>query len=169
MYQQIVTGSGRNNNRAGNSDGGSDGDSPEAGDWTRSGGPLMRTTSAQMFTDYVQNLDAVDPDQTTIRGSDRGSESDLNAAASSSSSRSITVTEGDYLQTGRTHNGFVLNLVRGQSLRRNQDLEERQNVGEAPECVQLDSPENNIDGGSSASEDGDAQVEKATETGLMHE
>ncbi|CAN8254372.1 unnamed protein product [Cochlearia groenlandica] len=155
IYQQTVLGSGRNNNTGSNCnnsyDGGSDGDSPEAEDWTRSGGPLMRTTSAQIFTDYVQNLDADDPDQTATM-------IESNVAAVSSSSRSITVTEGDYLQTGRTHNGFVLNLVRGESLRRNQDLEERESVSEAPESVQLDSPEKDIDGVSSASEEGDDGV-----------
>lgn len=117
----------------------------------------MRTNSAQMFTDYVQNLDAVDPEQ--IRASENDS-----IMAASSSSHSITVTEGDYLQTGRTHNGFVLNLVRGENLRMNQDLEDSPNESETPESVQLDSPEKDIiDGDSSASEDGDAQAN------LIHE
>uniref|UniRef100_A0A1J3GGS3 Triacylglycerol lipase SDP1 n=2 Tax=Noccaea caerulescens TaxID=107243 RepID=A0A1J3GGS3_NOCCA len=164
MYQQIVVDSGKNN-RAGNSfnshDGGSDGDCPEAEDWTRSGGPLMRTESAQMFTDYVQNLNGADPEQTKIIGSDKATEIDSNATASSF--RSITVTEGDYIQTGRTRNGFVLNLVRGENLKRNQDMEERKNSVGAPECLLLDSPEKIIDGGSSASEDGDGEAEKATE------
>lgn len=114
----------------------------------------MRTTSAQMFMDYVQNLE----------GAEQGVELNGDAAA-----RSITVAEGDYLQTGRTHNGFVLNLVRGESLRRNnnQDVEDRLNVDEAPECVQLDSPEKDIDRGSSASEDGDAEV--VVDTNVSHE
>ncbi|KAJ4885110.1 Triacylglycerol lipase SDP1L [Raphanus sativus] len=148
LYQQLVV------NRGGNCNGSHDGDSPEAGDWTRSGGPLMRTTSAQMFMDYVQNLE----------GAEQGVELNGDAAA-----RSITVAEGDYLQTGRTHNGFVLNLVRGESLRRNnnQDVEDRLNVDEAPECVQLDSPEKDIDRGSSASEDGDAEV--VVDTNVSHE
>ncbi|CAH8268898.1 unnamed protein product [Arabidopsis lyrata] len=161
LYQHIVVGSGRNSNRTSNLshsyDAGSECDSPEAEDWTRSGGPLMRTNSAQMFTDYVQNLDAVDPEQ--IRASENDS-----IMAASSSSHSITVTEGDYLQTGRTHNGFVLNLVRGENLRMNQDLEDSPNESETPESVQLDSPEKDIiDGDSSASEDGDAQAN------LIHE
>ena len=150
LYQQLVV------HRGGNCNSSHDGDSPEAGDWTRSGGPLERTTSAQMFMDYVQNLDGADPGV------------DLNGDASS---RSITVAEGDYLQTGRTHNGFVLNLVRGERLRRNnQDVEDRQNVDEAPECVQLDSPEKDIHRGSSASEEGDAEVESETvvDTNLSH-
>lgn len=157
LYQHIVVGSGRNNNRTSNLshsyDAGSECDSPEAEDWTRSGGPLMRTNSAQMFTDYVQNLDAADTEQTTIRAS----ETETTVAASSS--HSITVTEGDYLQTGRTQNGFVLNLVRGENLRMNQDLEDSENDAETPESVQLDSPDKDIiDGDSSASEDGDAQA-----------
>ncbi|KFK34934.1 hypothetical protein AALP_AA5G213100 [Arabis alpina] len=167
MYQQIVLGSGKNNNKVNNNshDGGSDCDSPESEDWTRSGGPLMRTSSAQMFTDYVQNLDTDDPEQTA----NRGSENDLNAADVSSRS-SITVTEGDYLQTGKTQNGIVLNLVRGENLMRNQDVEEREISAEAPEYVQLDSPEKDLVGGSSsASEDGEAQVEKTTGRDLNHE
>ncbi|CAH8384148.1 unnamed protein product [Eruca vesicaria subsp. sativa] len=145
LYQQLVA------HRGGNCGSSHDGDSPEAGDWTRSGGPLMRTTSAQMFADYVQNLE----------GADQGVDMSVDA----SSRRSITVTEGDYLQTGRTHNGFVLNLVRGESLRSRQSVEERENVDEAPESVQLDSPEKDIGRDSSASEDGDAEVE----TDLRHE
>lgn len=163
LYQQLVA------NRGGGNCGSShDGDSPEAGDWTRSGGPLERTTSAQMFMDYVQNLDGGGGDPV---GGDLVSGGEAAAAAAPPSSRSITVTEGDYLQTGRTHNGFVLNLVRGESLRRssnnnNQEVEDRQNVDEAPECVQLDSPGKDIDRGSSASEeDGDAEVE----TDVSHE
>ncbi|CAA7060563.1 unnamed protein product [Microthlaspi erraticum] len=135
LYQQIVVETGKIN-RAGNSlnshDGGSDGDSGEAEDWTRSGGPLMRTESAQMFTDYVHNLDGADPELTKIIGSDKATESDSSAPASSF--RSITVTEGDYLQTGKTDDGFVLNVVSGENLERNQGLEERQNSVGAPEC-----------------------------------
>ncbi|XP_010504636.1 PREDICTED: triacylglycerol lipase SDP1L [Camelina sativa] len=174
LYQHIVVGSGKTSNRTSNLshsyDAGSEGESPEAEDWTRSGGPLMRTSSAQMFTDYVQNLNAVDPEQTTIGDSDRAPETELNAAAaaaSSSSSSSITVTEGDYLQTGRTHNGIVLNLVRGENLRMNQDLEDSETECETPESVQLESPEKDIiDGNSSASEDGDTSTPQAN---LTHE
>ncbi|KAL1191557.1 Triacylglycerol lipase SDP1L [Cardamine amara subsp. amara] len=176
LYQHIVLGSSWNNRPSSNCnnshDGGSEGDSSEPEDWTRSGGPLMRTTSAQIFTEYVHNIpdniNAVDSEQAMIRGSDRALESDSNSAASSFRS-SITVTEGDYLQTGKTHNGIVLNLVKGDNLRRNQDLENGQNVAEAPESFQLDSPVKDIDGGSSASEDGEAQVEKATETNPIQE
>lgn len=39
----------------------SESDSVELNSWTRSGGPLMRTTSANKFVDFVQNLD-VDSD-----------------------------------------------------------------------------------------------------------
>lgn len=49
----------------------------------------------------------------------------------------------------------------------NQDVEDRLNVDEAPECVQLDSPEKDIDRGSSASEDGDAEV--VVDTNVSHE
>ncbi|RZC68674.1 hypothetical protein C5167_031867 [Papaver somniferum] len=50
----------------------SDSESIDLNSWTRSGGPLMRTASANKFVDYVQNLDA-DPElnkSSWIRGED---------------------------------------------------------------------------------------------------
>ncbi|CAK9184007.1 unnamed protein product [Ilex paraguariensis] len=113
--------------------------------WTRSGGPLMRTTSADKFIDFVQNLE-VDSDSKTHRGimahpnnvmnqmagrdpyyqtstvttSDRNSDvefdqRDFNNRISMSSS-SITVAEGDLLQPERIHNGIVFNVVKKEDL-----------------------------------------------------
>ncbi|XP_010525498.1 PREDICTED: triacylglycerol lipase SDP1L [Tarenaya hassleriana] len=164
MYQQAVGGSNRINRspNCNNSHDGSDTESADGvGDWTRSGGPLMRTTSAQTFIEFVQNLDTVNTELPVFRGlatnpnspsgGGRGSENQLSASCS------ITVTEGDFLQTERTHNGIVLNVVRGDNLRRNRDPENGHST-EPPECVQLDSPGKDIDGGSSASEDGDVEA-----------
>ncbi|MCI17454.1 triacylglycerol lipase SDP1-like, partial [Trifolium medium] len=39
---------------------GSDSENVESISWTRSGGPLMRTASANMFVDFLQNLEVVD-------------------------------------------------------------------------------------------------------------
>ncbi|XP_030452879.1 triacylglycerol lipase SDP1-like [Syzygium oleosum] len=142
--------------------------------WTRSGGPLMRTESANKFIDYVQNLDIEvelkmlpspnsanaqmgrDPFFHALRVTtpDRSSERmeldqrDIGTRNSSS----ITVNEGDLLQAERIPDGFVLNVVR------REDLASPNRSGdcscEVPECLQLDSPEKEMDV-SSASESGD--------------
>ncbi|KAL8036992.1 hypothetical protein ABFX02_11G011300 [Erythranthe guttata] len=57
--------------------------------WTRTGGPLMRTTSADKFIDFVRNLEGP--------------------------TASITVGEGDLLQPERIENGIVFNVVRRRS------------------------------------------------------
>ncbi|KAL3534528.1 hypothetical protein ACH5RR_002989 [Cinchona calisaya] len=69
---------GRNWQTCRNTHDGSDGESGsvDLNSWTRSGGPLMRTTSADKFVDFVQNLDidsrlnrgvAVQPSNTVIQ------------------------------------------------------------------------------------------------------
>ncbi|CAN6973405.1 unnamed protein product [Brassica oleracea var. botrytis] len=87
-------------------------ESVELSSWTRTGGPLMRTASANKFIDFVQSLDV---DIALTRGF---SSSPSSPAANTSS---ITVTEGDFLQPERTSNG-----------NHNTKL---------PESVQLDIPE----------------------------
>lgn len=142
--------------------------------WTRSGGPLMRTASANKFIDYVQNLDidfelkmlpspnsinaqmGRDPFVQTSRvttpdRSSEGMEFDQRDLGTRNSS-SITVNEGDLLQAERVPDGFVLNVVR------REDLASPNRSGdcscEVPECLQLDSPEKEMDV-SSASESSD--------------
>ncbi|XP_048607651.1 triacylglycerol lipase SDP1 [Brassica napus] len=107
-------------------------ESVELSSWTRTGGPLMRTASANKFIDFVQSLDV---DIALARGF---SSSPSSPAANTSS---ITVTEGDFLQPERTSNGIVLNVVRREDLGMSV---ENQNT-ELPESVQLDIPEKEMD------------------------
>lgn len=146
----------------------------EVHSWTRSGGPLMRTTSADQFVEFVQNLDSdskmnkaimvyqnlrvVPPDRISDPESDH-----RDAAAGGgrvSSSGSITVAAGDLLQPERIRNGIVFNVVRKGDLtssNRSHDSENNSPSDSAAECVQLDSPEKDMDG-SSGSECGDTEV-----------
>lgn len=143
-------------------------ESVDLSSWTRSGGPLMRTASANKFIDFVQSLDidialtrgfssspnspAVpggQPFSPTSRSMSAHSESESNSNNLGANTSSITVSEGDLLQPERTSNGFVLNVVKrenfGMSI-------ENQNT-ELAESVQLDIPEKEMDN-SSVSEHG---------------
>ncbi|GAB4851689.1 mitogen-activated protein kinase tyrosine protein phosphatase sdp1 [Ancistrocladus abbreviatus] len=125
-----------------NTQNGSDSESESAdfNSWTRFGGPLMRTTSADQFIDFVQSLDTDsemkksltgqlnsvvmqtvsrdhDSENSRVTTPDGSSESTEfgqrdfgNRAAMSRSS--IMVTEGDFLRPERTPNGIVLNVVK---------------------------------------------------------
>ncbi|XP_062166331.1 triacylglycerol lipase SDP1-like [Alnus glutinosa] len=151
--------------------------------WTRSGGPLMRTTSAEKFIHFVQNLDVdaelnrglmANPNSITLQivgnnqyyhspmvtTPDRSSEStdfdqrDLGPRISTNGS-SIIVTEGDLLQPERTHNGIVFNVVKKEDLTASTRSQDAESYSsDIPECVQLDSLEKENDA-SSASEYGD--------------
>ncbi|VAI23927.1 unnamed protein product [Triticum turgidum subsp. durum] len=113
--------------------------------WTRSGGPLMRTSSADQFINFIQNLeiesefDGVhtieggnagiftgptfprDPYPTNISrattpdGPDRCTEVSETESCNNSNT-SIAVSEGDLLQPGRATNGILLNFVRREDL-----------------------------------------------------
>ncbi|XWS65367.1 hypothetical protein CRYUN_Cryun05aG0106500 [Craigia yunnanensis] len=148
--------------------------------WTRSGGPLMRTTSANLFIDFVQNLDVDaevnkglmthpnspgfqmggrDPLSHSSRMTtpDRGSEyvfdqRDLGNRTPVNGS-SIMVIEGDLLQPERILNGLVLNVVKKEELALSGKSHGSGNYSpEVAECVQLECPEKDD---SSASEYGD--------------
>ncbi|KAJ1285506.1 hypothetical protein BS78_03G284500 [Paspalum vaginatum] len=113
--------------------------------WTRSGGPLMRTASANKFISFVQNLE-IDTELRTIARED---ETDLitpNASTLASQafsreatdrsldnscldthdttvprstfgpSMSIVVSEGDLLQPEKIENGILFNVVRRDTL-----------------------------------------------------
>ncbi|CAA2971536.1 triacylglycerol lipase SDP1-like [Olea europaea subsp. europaea] len=107
--------------------------------WTRSGGPLMRTNSADEFIDFVQNLEVDSRMNKGMMGHlnnltipvagrdkvrlasmvttpDRTSDTESNQKdannRSSMSSASIMVAEGDFLQPERIQNGMVFNIVR---------------------------------------------------------
>lgn len=182
--------SGRNMRSHRNIHDGSDSESESAdlNSWTRSGGPLMRTTSANKFIDFVQNLDLdtelnkgfVHPSSIMIQmvgrdscnPSPRVTTPDRNSETSDFDQRdffirapvsgsSIVMTEGDLLQPERIHNGIMFNVVRKEELthsNRSDDLESY-NSGVA-ECMQLDCPEKEMDA-SSASEYDDDDVNVA--------
>lgn len=143
--------------------------------WTRSGGPLMRTTSADMFIDYVQNLELNtelyrgtsgnasprdfqyhSPRLATPDRFSENSESDHSNRVVMNGS-SIMVTEGDLLQPERIHNGIVFNVVKKEDLTspsRSHDYDSYNN--EVAESVQIDcSGKEMDDAASSASENGD--------------
>ncbi|KAJ8570400.1 hypothetical protein K7X08_037372 [Anisodus acutangulus] len=179
------------NNRNAHDHHGSDSESESVDNynsWTRSGGPLMRTTSADKFIDYVQNLENGASQQ-----SNRGLSIDLNNVVvpqmfigreplspsprvTTPDRRSdiefdqrdirIIVAEGDLLQTERTNNGIVFNVVRrGDLTPSNRSLDSENNSHDpVAECVQLESPEKDMDI-SSVSEDGenDQRLENAVE------
>ncbi|KAB5519366.1 hypothetical protein DKX38_023685 [Salix brachista] len=154
----------------------SESESVDLNSWTRSGGPLMRTTSANKFIDFVQTLD-VDSELTKgfvyhpnspgsqiggrdlynqmsrVTTPDRKSESEFDPRDFSNSictgGSSITVSEGDLLQSERIHNGFVLNVVKKEDLALPNRIHESHNW-EVPEFVQLDCPEKDMDASSSS-------------------
>lgn len=145
----------------------------EVNSWTRSGGPLMRTTSADQFVEFVQSLDS-DPNSKMNKAimvyqnlrvipPDRSSDPESDAATATGGrggGGSITVAAGDLLQPARIHNGIVFNVVRKGDLtpsNRSHDSENNSPSDSAAECVQLDSPEKDMDA-SSGSECGDTEI-----------
>ena len=144
--------------------------------WTRSGGPLMRTSSANLFTEFVQNLDVEaevnrglaghpSPRAVQYNHSSRVTTPDRSSESSEFDQRefgnrvatngpSLMVIEGDLLQPERIHNGIVFNVVKKEDLTpRSHDFENDNN--EVAESVQIDCPEREMDAASSASEYGD--------------
>ncbi|KAK8925643.1 Triacylglycerol lipase SDP1 [Platanthera zijinensis] len=132
----------------------SDGESEsiDLNSWTRSGGPLMRTASANRFIIFMQNLEANSDLKCSLKDDDadcsgrrdscynsfRGS-TDRSSVNSDSDSREsakfptastrILVNEGDLLQPERIHNGIMLSVVRRNSLsspRTTGDFEQQQ-------------------------------------------
>ncbi|KAH1228487.1 hypothetical protein AAZX31_10G100400 [Glycine max] len=166
----------------------SDSESESAHDlnsWTRSGGPLMRTTSADMFIDFFQNIE-VDTElnrgkvtNTTTSPRDfqhhisRHTTPDHNRWCSkrteidqkengnrmiAMNGSNIMVTEGDLLQPERIHNGIVFNVVKKQDFLTPSNRNNDYNSccnNEVAECVQIEFPGKEVDALSSASENGD--------------
>ncbi|KAF3562524.1 hypothetical protein DY000_02019831 [Brassica cretica] len=173
----LVADGNTNNLHAGRNLSDSETESVEMSSWTRTGGPLMRTASANRFTDFVHGLDVdialtrgftSSPNSPAVPGpvspsfSPRSrsmaapSESESDKRESSGSS-SITVSEGDLLQPERTSNGFVLNVVR----RENLGMATGNQSAEMPESVQIDIPEREMDNSSvSEHEDDDNDDEE---------
>ncbi|XP_027366780.1 triacylglycerol lipase SDP1-like [Abrus precatorius] len=154
----------------------SESESADLNSWTRSGGPLMRTTSANTFIDFVQNLE-VDTELNaglvthtsprdfqhyssrlaTPDNSSEYTEFDLKEHGNRvvMNGSTIMVTEGDLLQPERIHNGIVFNVVKKEDL----STSNRTHVydsfnNEVAECVQIDCPGKEMDDASSASENG---------------
>lgn len=173
LHQGVGGASGKNSRpyRSGHDGSDSESEGKDLTSWTRSGGPLMRTGSANRFSDYVQSLDLqVDLSKianlnsnvfqmggethsqssrvTTPDRTSENSEFDLRDSSNRSSS-SITVTEGDLLHAEKVQEGIVLNVVKRDSLslpNRSHDTESHNY--EVTECLQLDCPEKEIDGSS---------------------
>lgn len=124
--------------------------------WTRSGGPLMRTASANKFVDFVQSLDL---DIELIRSSlahPSRQVAQSNQSPRVSTPDSILVNEGDLLQPERTHNGIVFNVVKKEGFAQPRTHDVEQHDPEVAECVvQSDCPGKEMDSASSASDCGD--------------
>ncbi|KAB2634886.1 triacylglycerol lipase SDP1 [Pyrus ussuriensis x Pyrus communis] len=160
----------------------SESESVDLNSWTRSGGPLMRTTSANKLIDFVQDFDVdaelnisvltnlnsmtlqmggnnhyhQSPSGTTPERRPESVKFDKREFGSVVSVNGSSI-EGDLLQPERIHNGIVFNVVKKETLssRSSHDLE---NYGsEVAECVQLDRPEKDMDA-RSASEYDDAHI-----------
>lgn len=160
----------------------SESESVDHNSWTRSGGPLMRTTSADKFIDFVQNLEIDTRMNKTGMGTlnnipiqmagratpDRTSSSDTEneqrdfGVRTPVGNSSITVGEGDLLQPERIQNGIVFNVVRKEGLtpsNRSHDSEHNSSAYDSvAECVQIDCPDKEMDA-FSVSENGDDNTE----------
>lgn len=129
----------------------SESESIELNSWTRNGGPLMRTASAQKFISYVQNLE-IDMDL-KMQEDDNCSNSSINntnssdntnniineitASANNSDNESrdsgvagrnrvgqiIMVSEGDILLPEKTNSGIMFNVVRREAVSGNRSGE----------------------------------------------
>jgi TAG lipase/steryl ester hydrolase/phospholipase A2/LPA acyltransferase len=162
----------------------SESESADLNTWTRSGGPLMRTTSADLFVDFVQNLEVGtelnrgtgtnfsprdfqyhSPRFPTPDRCFENSESDQreNGNRVVMNGSSITVTEGDLLQPERILNGVVFNVVKKEDLTpssRSDDNDSYNN--DVAECVQIECPGKEMDDtASTASENGDDESSTA--------
>ncbi|PKA66998.1 Triacylglycerol lipase SDP1 [Apostasia shenzhenica] len=106
--------------------------------WTRAGGPLMRTTSASGFINFIQELEC-GPESNGLREKQR-----------------ILVSEGDLLQPERIDEGIVLNVVRREAL----NVESRNSNSEQPQS----SPQEEVTENCSVSSDSDTN--ESEEAGL---
>ncbi|KAG5063717.1 hypothetical protein JHK85_004900 [Glycine max] len=153
----------------------SESETADLNSWTRSGGPLMRTTSADMFIDFVQDLEFHKVNTELNRGKvthtsphdfqhhssrhttvNRWSESTENDQKENGNrivmnESNIMVTEGDLLQPERIHNGIVFNVVKKENLTPNRNHDYNSYNNEVAECVQIDFPGKEVDAASSAS------------------
>lgn len=158
----------------------SDSESVELNTWTRSGGPLTRTTSSNMFIDFLQNLGVdtkisksivvhTNPRDfqyqsgrliTADRNSDSIETEHKEIGNRFVNGSSILVTEGDLLQPEKIDNGIVLNVVKKDGLTPSNRCHDFESYNDqVVECVQIDSPgKEDIDTSSSGSEYEDAEL-----------
>ncbi|XP_024981920.1 triacylglycerol lipase SDP1-like [Cynara cardunculus var. scolymus] len=125
----------------------SESENNEPNSWTRSGGPLMRTPSADEFVDFVQNLETGSKfDNLRIV-----SEIDIRDTSNRVHTRSdhITITDGDFLQPERIHDHIVFNVMRTQD-HAPSNSENNSHPDFVAECVQLECPHNENDGSSTS-------------------
>ncbi|KAL8489411.1 hypothetical protein ACS0TY_025352 [Phlomoides rotata] len=183
LHQGVVGSTARNwrTHRHAHDGSDSESDSVDHNSWTRSGGPLMRTTSADKFIDFVQNLEIdtrmnrsaigalnnvpiqmggrTTPDRASSDTENEQRDSGLRTPVGYSS---IMVGEGDLLQPERIQNGIVFNVVRKEVLtpsNRSHDSEHNSSAYDSvAECVQIDCPDKEMDT-SSVSENGDENRE----------
>ncbi|XP_039127315.1 triacylglycerol lipase SDP1-like [Dioscorea cayenensis subsp. rotundata] len=132
----------------------SESESIDLNSWTRCGGPLMRTSSANKFIAFLHSLDTEndntsvamqmtgysDSRVSTSEQSSDNTDSDQNAPASTS----IVVSEGDLLQPERVRNGIMFNVVKKETVirtPRSSDSEQQQSSSMEVdvENLQLDS------------------------------
>lgn len=132
----------------------SESESIDLNSWTRCGGPLMRTSSANKFIAFLHSLDTEndntsvamqmtgysDSRVSTSEQSSDNTDSDQNAPASTS----IVVSEGDLLQPERIRNGIMFNVVKKETVirtPRSSDSEQQQSSSMEVdvENLQLDS------------------------------
>lgn len=156
--------------------------------WTRSGGPLMRTASANKFIDFVQNLDLDDLNRglvansnvlQTVGGSQNSQSPRTMSERSSESpdfdprelsnrvSSSILLTEGDFLQPERIPNGIVFNVVKKEDLTLTSRSHDSETQNSEVECLQVDRSEQYVD--ASSASDYDGNEEDATPKGFLQE
>ncbi|KAM2932844.1 hypothetical protein FF1_040867 [Malus domestica] len=133
--------------------------------WTRSGGPLMRTTSANKLIDFVQDLDIDAELNRSVLTNPNSMTLQMGGNKHYYQSPRGTTPESSPESPERVHNGIVFNVVKKETLssRSRHDLENYES--EVAECVQLDSPEKDMDA-RSASEYDDADI---TSTALISE
>ncbi|KAL0929000.1 hypothetical protein M5K25_000939 [Dendrobium thyrsiflorum] len=108
----------------------------ELNSWTRAGGPLMRTSSAIKFINFVQELE--------LDSEPNRSCASQNQAEGGTSPRSIMVSEGDLLQPEKIDNGIVLNVVRREILSSGRSSSSEQQQDSSQKEVIIDCTDENF-------------------------
>ncbi|XP_051138868.1 triacylglycerol lipase SDP1-like [Andrographis paniculata] len=127
----------------------SEAESVDVNNWTRSGGPLMRTTSADKFIDFVQGLDrGILGQSSNVTNQTTTMITTTTTTTTTGNPSSIVVAEGELLQPERVRNAIVLNVVRKEAVGAvtgNGVPDSENDPDSFAESVQLDSPEKDMD------------------------